>query len=139
LIAGLVWIVACALIIGYVLRAIWHRRLQLITARGTGVRADLGALRDVPRARVSELQMEGPDVARIVLVAIGTDGDGTGAVPVENEMLVGLREGEPGFAILRDWLEHRSVLGVVMPPETRIIRLRGLDDLQPLTLRRVDL
>ena len=29
-------------------------------------------------------------------------------------------------------------LAIVMPPDSRIVRLRSIDDLQPLTLRRVD-
>jgi hypothetical protein len=45
---------------------------------------------------------------------------------------------EPAFAILRDWQAEQQVLGVVAPNGSRILRLRALDDLQPLTLRRLD-
>ena len=130
---GLVWFVVCLVVIGFILRAIWHRRSQLIPERGTSVRADVGALSDVPRVRLSDLQMVGTDVARIVFVPI--DPERT----AESAMLVSIGEREQGFAILRNWYEKGSTLGLVIPPDSRLVRLRGLDDLQPLTLRRVDI
>jgi len=135
---GLVWFFVCLVAIGLILRAIWLRRAQLIPERGTSVRADVGVLRDAARVRLSDLQMVGPDVARIVFVPI----DASSAAPTspsESAMLVSIGEREQGFAILRNWYEQGSTLGLVIPPDSRLVRLRGLDDLQPITLRRVDI
>ena len=113
-----------------------------------GVRADLARLHDVPRVRVSELTITGPDVARLALVAAqGGDADITedsadaaGAdqgTSVGLEFSIAMNESDPGFPLLHDWIDRQCVLGVVMPPDSRLIRLRCLEDLQPLTLRRL--
>jgi len=112
-----------------------------------GVRADLERLRDVPRVRVSELTMTGPDVARLGLIAApGGNRDGTDAPTeidsdpgqrVELEYSIAMNESDPGFPLLNDWIDRQCVLGVVIPPDSKLIRLRCLEDLQPLTLRRV--
>ena len=89
----------------------------------------------MPRVRLSDVQMVGTEVARIVFVAV----DAEHAAAAEDAMLVSISEREQGFAILRGWYEQGSILGLVIPPDSRLVRLRGLDDLQPLTLRRVDI
>jgi len=126
---------------------VWRRRAQLVSQRGMGVRADLERLRDVPRVRVSELTMTGPDVARLGLIAApGGNRDGTDAPTeidsdpgqrVELEYSIAMNESDPGFPLLNDWIDRQCVLGVVIPPDSKLIRLRCLEDLQPLTLRRV--
>ena len=47
-------------------------------------------------------------------------------------------EDEVGFGLLRDWQQTQSLLAVVLLPDSPLVRLRSLGDLQPLTLRRVD-
>ena len=110
-----------------------------------GVRADLERLKEVPRVRVGELTMTGPDAARLVLVAVDAE-EAEGSEPVAGngtdpavglEFEIEMNEGEPGYPLLQEWIRRRSVLGVVLPPDSRLIRLRSLDDLQPLTLRRL--
>jgi hypothetical protein len=124
---------------------IWRRRAQLVSTRGMGVRADLMRLKEVPRVRVSDLQMTGPDAAHLALVTAPAD-DGDGAEAPEGsddessiglEFSIEMNESEPGWALLRDWNERQCVLGCVIPPDSRLIRLRCLEDLQPLTLRRL--
>lgn len=143
LISLLIWFVgACVIAI-----TIWRKRAQLVSQRGMGVRADLARLHDVPRVRVSELTITGPDVARLALVAAqGGDGDATEesadaradpASFVGLEFSIAMNESDPGFPLLHDWIDRQCVLGVVMPPDSRLIRLRCLEDLQPLTLRRL--
>jgi hypothetical protein len=118
---------------------VWRRRRNLLTVRGFGVRADVGRLHDVPRVVVGELTMISPEVARIALQPSSPqEQDNPRNRAVEGTFLIGLNERDPGFEILQGWLEDQSILGAVMPPESRIIRLRSLDDLQPLTLRRID-
>jgi len=51
---------------------------------------------------------------------------------------VNLRREEFAFDVLQEWKQSQAVLAIVMPPDSRILRLRAIDDLQPLTLRRVD-
>jgi hypothetical protein len=125
---------------------IWRRRAQLVSSRGMGVRADLMRLHEVPRVRVSDLAMTGPDAAHLALVTAPVDdGDDEAAPPdtTPDEAAIGLEfsiemnESEPGWALLRDWIERQCVLGCVIPPDSRLIRLRCLEDLQPLTLRRL--
>src|SRR5579862_2910920 len=48
---------------------VWRKRGQWISVRGMGVSADVGRLHDVPRVRVSELTITGPDAAHLTLVA----------------------------------------------------------------------
>ena len=55
------------------------------------------------------------------------------------EFAIAINETEPGYPLLQDWMERQCILGVVLPPDSPLIRLRCLDDLQPLTLRRLDL
>jgi hypothetical protein len=57
---------------------------------------------------------------------------------LDGDFLVALTASDPEYLILREWLEHGSDVAVVMPPESNLIRLRNLADLQPLTLRRLD-
>jgi hypothetical protein len=128
---------------------VWRRRGQWISKRGMGPRADLERLREVPRVRVGELTMTGPDAARLVLVSVDSDAEGaaegtdgpvgeSGGDPsaVGLEFEIEMNEDEPGYPLLREWIGRRAVLGFVLPPDSRLIRLRNLDDLQPLTLRR---
>jgi len=100
-----------------------------------GVRADLERMRDAPRATVVELRATGDRTARLVLRPVtvnGTSGD------ADLEFTVEVGVSDPGWDMLRGWRDEGSVLAVVMPPESSLLRLRGLDDLQPLTLRRLD-
>jgi len=101
--------------------------------------ADVERLYELPRVCVSGLTMTEQDVARLELSPKKTN-DGIEHSPgmVARDYLIALNESDAGFELLRGWLEHQNVLGVVLPPESRIVRLRCLDDLQPLTLRRLD-
>lgn len=47
-------------------------------------------------------------------------------------------ERDPGLGILRECLDDRTVLGGVVPAESRLIGLRSVEDRQPLTVRRLD-
>jgi len=120
-----------------------QRRGQgFVARRGTGPAADVGALRGSPRVRVSEVTGAGPDRVRIVLIpdtdddAEPTNSDGTGTM--ELEVVVYLDQDEFGFELLHEWKRAGAPLALVMPADTRIIRLRSVNDLQPLTLRRAD-
>lgn len=108
----------------------------MVGVRGWGTSADIGRLHDAPRVRVSELSVTGPDRARLVLVP-ATDA-GVHAADAAAEYLVAIDPDEPAFGTLQDWQATQQVLGAVAPDESRILRLRSLDDLQPVTLRRVD-
>jgi hypothetical protein len=127
----LAWLVAVCLIS----LTIWRRRATLVSKRGTGVRADVERLREVPRARLSDVSIVGRDVTRLVLVATRSEDRAEG---VDGDFSVALNASDPEYETLREWLDRGSDLGVVLPPGGRLIRLRNLEDLQPLTLRRVD-
>ena len=114
----------------------------MVSRRGWGTAADIGRLHDVPRVRVQEVTIMGPEQVRLVLASAGQDGeddDSCGqAAAAETEYFVAVDADEPAFDILRQWQASQQVLGAVVPAGSRIIRLRSLDDLQPLTLRRLD-
>ena len=149
MITGFIWLLVWFVGVCVVAITVWRRRGQLVSQRGMGVRADLERLRDVPRVRVSELTMTAPDVARLALVAAPggdrnstdapTDTDTDGGQRLGLEFSIAMNESDPGYPLLNDWIDRQCVLGVVIPPDSRLIRLRCLEDLQPLTLRRVDL
>ena len=45
---------------------------------------------------------------------------------------------DSGFDLLHEWRRSASPLAIVIPPGSRLVRLRSIDSLQPLTLRRLD-
>jgi hypothetical protein len=124
---------------GLIASGIWRRRSSLISTRGFGVRADVERLHDLPQVRVSEVTVTDPNVARLVLAdANVSDADSSDSSPVELVFSVELDEADRRFDLLHEWLERQSVLGIVLSSENQILRLRCLEDLRPLTLRRLD-
>jgi hypothetical protein len=135
----LLLLIGMALVTWVVFSAILRRRTQLISVRGMSTTADIGRLNDMPRVQARDLTMTGSDSARLTVVTPSdAEGARSGAGGTETEFLIAINDGDPGFAILNQWIEDQSVLGMVVPPESRLLRLRCLDDLQPLTLRRLD-
>jgi hypothetical protein len=129
-IGGLTW-----LLWGAVLR----HRAQVISVRGMSTTADVGRLHDMPRVQARDLTMMGPDSAYLtVMTTANPEGANPDPVGTEAEFLIAINEGDPGFAQLHEWIERQSILGIVVPPASRLLRLRCVDDLQPLTLRRLD-
>jgi hypothetical protein len=127
------------LVIGIAVRVLQQRRSSLVPKRGTSIGADLGALSDQPRVRVREVTTIGPDRVRLVLAPETDPADGPGlTTPSDLALVVSLREEEPGFELLHQWKRSASSLAIVIPPDSHLVRLRSIDDLQPLTLRRVD-
>jgi hypothetical protein len=138
-VANVVLVLVLALLAWYVVSAVRRHRRGLVAERGTSIGADLGALADQPRVRVRALAQTGPDRVRLVLARDTGPGDAQCATtPPDLEVIVNLRPDEFGFSLLREWELSQAVLAIVMPPASRIVRLRAIDDLQPLTLRRVD-
>lgn len=86
--------------------------------------------------RVSTVTRAGPDRVRIVLTPVGAD-DPVVTVTADTELLVFLRDDEVGFDTLEEWKQRQKALAIVMVPGNELVRLRSIDDLQPLTLRRV--
>jgi hypothetical protein len=129
---GSVAVVLLVLLLVFYLGAILRRRGKGIVARrGMSVGADLAALADQPRVRVRAVSQAGPERVRVVFGR-----DGTPEEPLE--LVVQLTVEDFGWEQLNEWRRNASVLGIVMPEGSHIIRLRGIDDLQPLTLRRID-
>jgi len=106
------------------------RRHGLVAERGISIGADLGRLGDAPRVRVAAMTTDGPGRVRLVL-AREEGGE-------DLDFLVSLAEDDFGFALLHDWQRSQAALAIVQPPDSHIVRLRSVDDLQPLTLRRVE-
>jgi hypothetical protein len=114
--------------------ALWwvqrHRR-SFVPQRGTSVGADLGAMADKPRVRVRTVDPVGSE--RVHLVLAPED-----AASADMDLVVFLQEGEGGLDLLLEWERSQAPLAMVIPPGSRLVRLRSIDDLQPLTLRRDD-
>jgi hypothetical protein len=74
-----------------------------------------------------------------VLTPEESTGDHTGA-PRSDDLVfvVSLKEGDSGYELLREWQRSGSSLALVIPPGSRLLRLRSIDNLQPVTLRRLD-
>jgi hypothetical protein len=136
---SLVVVLLLALAIGFVVTFIQRHRRSLVGQRGMSIGADLGALSDQPRARVADVTRIGPDSIRLVLTPEAAT-DGGPAFPVSDDLVfvVSLGEADSGYQLLQEWRRSGSSLAVVIPPGSRLVRLRSIDSLQPLTLRRVD-
>ena len=61
--------------------------------------------------------------------------DGAAQQP-DLDLVVVLRDEDFGLELLDQWQQSQAVLAIVMPPGSRLVRLRSIDDLQPVTLRR---
>lgn len=112
-----------------------RRSRTIVARRGLSIGADLGTLADRPRVVVREVTAAGPGRVRLVLAPEGGSRDGD--APAELDLVVSLQEDEFGFQLLQEWRDAGSVVAVVFPG-TRLVRLRSVDSLQPLTLSRVD-
>ena len=105
------------------------RRHGLEAKRGLSIGADLGMLADTPTVTVQAVTVVDPEKVRVVLA----QGDGS-----ELDLVVSLKASEFGYELLRQWERSGSKVAMVMPTDSHIVRLRSVDDLQPLTLRRID-
>jgi hypothetical protein len=137
--ANVLIVLVVVLLAGCVLSIVQWRRSSLVPKRGSSIGADLGALFDQPRVRVRAVTMTGPDRVRLVLTPETDPVDRVGvATSSDLDLMVSLREGEFGFEQLQEWLRSASSLAIVIPPDSRLVRLRSIDSKQPLTLRTVD-
>jgi hypothetical protein len=135
-VSNVILLLALVVVVWFVIALIQRRRRGLVAERGTSVGADLGTMNDQPRVRISTVSGAGPDRVRVVLTPVGLD-DPVVAVTADTELVVFLREDEVGFETLEDWKRRQAALAIVMVPGNELVRLRSVDDLQPLTLRRV--
>jgi hypothetical protein len=135
-VSNVILLLVLVVVVWFVIALVQRRRRGLVAERGTSIGADLGTMNDQPRVRVSAVTKAGPDRVRVVLTSV--DG-GDPVVPdtADTELLVFLREEEVGFDTLEDWKKRQKTLAIVMVPGNELVRLRSIDDLQPLTLRRV--
>jgi hypothetical protein len=131
--ASVALILLFVLLAWYVGSLLRRRGHGVVAKRGISIGADLGTMADMPRVQIREVIRKDPDRLRIVLAPEPADeGD------VQLELVVYLREDETGTDLLREWKRSETVLAMVRPPDSRIVRLRSFDDLQPLTLRVAD-
>jgi hypothetical protein len=131
-------VLVVVLLAGSVISFMRRRGRTYVAKRGFGVGADLGTLSDKPRVRVEAVTNAGPDQVRIVLRPEPGPGDGPELTAPDLDLVVHLREDEFGFELLHEWKRSESSIAIVIPPGSPLVRLRSVDDLQPLTLRQVD-
>jgi hypothetical protein len=131
-VSNVVLVVVVAAVSWLMVAVVRRRRHGLVAERGTSIGADLGAMTDQPRVRVRSMTKAGPDRVRLVLTPEGTE-----IVGADVDLLVFLRDEEVGFELLQDWEDRQTPLAMVMLPGNELLRLRSIDDLQPLTLRCV--
>jgi hypothetical protein len=137
-VANIVVVLAALLVVWYVVSIVRRHRRGIVAERGTSIGADLCALGDQPRVRVRAVTQSGPDRVHIVLTPETGPGGPAFEDPPDLGLSVSLREEQFGFDLLHEWERSAKSLAIVVPPGSRIVRLRALDDLQPLTLRCVD-
>ena len=121
----------------YLVSTVRRHRRGIVAERGISVGADLASLADKPRMRVRSVSKVDPDRVRLVLIP-ETDRDDGLSTSSDLELLVLLGEDDFGFDLLQEWRRSETSVAIVIPPDSRIVRLRSIDDLQPLTLRRAD-
>jgi hypothetical protein len=135
-VSSVVVVVLVVVLFAIALSIVRRHRRSFVPQRGTSVGADLGALADQPRVRIQTVTQLGPDHVRLVLAPEATS---AGAPTSEDlDLVVRLREGELAFEFVHEWNRLGTLLAIVIPPDSRLVRLRSTDDLQPLTLRRDD-
>lgn len=118
---------------------LWRRRGGIVAKRGMSVGADLATMADKRRVVVRAVTNLGSDRVRLLLVPDAESEDGqASATSAELDLVVALNDNEFGFELLQDWKRAASPLAIVMPEGTQIVRLRSIDTLQPLTLRRAE-
>lgn len=132
-------VVLVMLVLGWCVVSGVRRRGDIVAKRGMSIGADLGSLADKPRVCVHSVTKIGPDHVRLILAPQPSPGGNHEfATAGDLDLVVFLRDEEFGFELLHEWKQSESALAIVMPADSRIVRLRSIDDLQPLTLRRVD-
>jgi hypothetical protein len=135
---GNVVVVAVIVIVVYAIVVLLRRHGHgIIARRGLSIGADLGALSDAPRVRIRSLARVGPDRVRLVLAPEDAQVVRDGAGAPDLDLVVWLHEEDFGFGLLQEWQQGDRLLAIVLPPGGRLVRLRSVDDLQHLTLRRV--
>jgi hypothetical protein len=128
-------LVAIVVVCGIVYRLKFHGD-GIVARRGLSIGADLGTLADKARVRVRAVTQEGPEHVRLVLTPErGPVEDPDLVTSSDMDLVVLLSEADFGCGLLQQWQESATVLAIVMPQGSRIVRLRAMDDLQPLTLR----
>jgi hypothetical protein len=129
---SVVLVALLVLLVGFLVSVIQRHRRSLVGQRGMSIGADLGALSDQPRVRVADLTAIGPKSARLVLTPeSGTSDDLIFAVS--------LSKADSNYDLVEEWRRSGASLAIVIPPGSRLVRLRSIDTLQPLTLRRLDI
>jgi hypothetical protein len=135
-VANVALVLLLLLLVWYIISFL--RRRGIVARRGLSIGADLGMLADTPRVRVRAVTKAGPDRVRLVLSPEPSPVEGSGLTTSSDlDLVVYLREEEFGFGLLHEWKRAESSIAIVIPPNSPLVRLRSVDDLQPLTLRRV--
>jgi hypothetical protein len=134
-VSNVVLVLGILVVVSFVVSVVHRRRRGLVAERGMSIGADLGALGDQPRVHVRAVTREAQDRVRLVLTP-EVDSEGSA---FDLEFVVELRVEDFGNGLLQAWSRSGSPLAIVIPRGSRLIRLRSIDDLQPLTLRRLDL
>ena len=122
--------IVVVIVVGYAVASVFRaRRRSLVPKRGLGVAADLGGLADAPTVRIRSVTRESPERVRVVFAQPEAP---------DMEIVVSLGDDEFGSALLEKWQKDGSDIAMVIPPESQLVRLRSVESLQHLTLRRTD-
>jgi hypothetical protein len=130
-VANVAAVVVLVVLVIYLVAMIRGRRRSVVAERGIGIGADLGGLADAPRVRVRDVHMTAPDRAE-VLFAPEDPSDGP-----ELRFVVWLRRDDFGYGLLNQWQNDAEPVALVLPPGSHLVRLRSVESLQHLTLRRL--
>ena len=137
--ANVVVLLVVVLLAGAAMSFVLRRRHSFVPRRGTSVGADLGALSDQPRVQVQAVTVTGPGRVRLVLAPeAAADSRPEITATADLDFIVSLDEAGRELELLQGWQRSSTALAMVVPPGSRLLRLRSIDELQPLTLHRLD-
>jgi hypothetical protein len=138
-VASVAVVVVVLVVAGSIIVMVNRHRRGIVAERGLSIGADLAGLAETPRVRVRAVTTEGSDRVRLVLSPEATAISAAGTPPSPDlNFMVRLGEEDFGFGLLHEWQRSGTPIALVLPPASRLVRLRAVDDLQHLTLSRID-
>jgi hypothetical protein len=149
-VGDIVALVVIVVLVVLVVATVRGRRRTIVAKRGIGVGADLGGLADAPKYLVRDVRVVAPDRSEVVFVpedgsdVDGSDVDGSDEGGSDDgglgvlRFVVWLGRDDFGYDLLTGWRDATARVAMVLPPGSHLVRLRSVDTLQHLTLRRLE-
>lgn len=136
--ANLALLVLAVVVIAFIVYRLKYHGDGIVARRGMSIGADLGTMGDRARVRVVSVTKTGAERVHVLLSAATGGGEDPALVAAADlDFIVSMSDDDFGFQLLNKWQQDGSSLAVVIPPGSRLVRLRSVEDLQHLTLSRI--